>query len=627
MDKRAFYDYLKLVIPGWVSKKIISTTQKDQILKLYGQEQPVVKVSKKPASLSKIMISLACVLLGIGLFMFYSANWRYMLPFFKLIQVLLLLIVFYSLSYYFNLKKDSQVLSRVFLILGMFSFGLNISLISQIFHISAHPANGVFIWAIMVLLTTLVTDEIWGLFLATLLFFIWNSWEISIYGSYNVLFGPFSLLLGYLFYKQKNGAGILICFFYLIIYFYQIHFRYINNNDMELLSLGFVIIHIFYGALLISLRKITEKIELLRVPGVVSEIFGWIFITIPLFFISWPINFADKNITLLQLLRFSGYSIIPIELVLLCAFLFFIYFRYPGFKKFFNLLPYILLYGIILYFLPLPNKTVLMISTHLGILLFIFGLLYSSYASKEISEVRRALAIIFPCLFVFVKWVGFLAVGLGDYKYLVCYVGGFVIFAVICVYINQIVKFLLKPLKQDLPDNVINLVITIIIFYGIYALSFKLKNQISIFHTSDIIITTLFLFLGIAVVLFAWLWKIASDKLIVIIASIILVFTTMTLFIAHPNLSWIVYSLIFNLLLFMIEGALIYTGTKNKSQIIVVLGIFLFIQHVLTRYFDLIWDLLSGSALFIITGLIILISGYILEKQSKKIFKQIKQAK
>ena len=72
---------------------------------------------------------------------------------------------------------------------------------------------------------------------------------------------------------------------------------------------------------------------------------------------------------------------------------------------------------------------------------------------------------------------------------------------------------------------------------------------------------------------------------------------------SDPQIPWVVYSLLFNIFLFIIEGAIIYYSSKFTSKPLMILGILFFVMHVVTRYFDVLWDLLSGSLLFIITGI------------------------
>jgi uncharacterized membrane protein len=67
-----------------------------------------------------------------------------------------------------------------------------------------------------------------------------------------------------------------------------------------------------------------------------------------------------------------------------------------------------------------------------------------------------------------------------------------------------------------------------------------------------------------------------------------------------------------------------YYSTVIQSRKILNFATAGIILHVFTRYFDLFWDMFSGSLLFIITGILGLAGGYILEKKRKNLTEMIK---
>ena len=90
---------------------------------------------------------------------------------------------------------------------------------------------------------------------------------------------------------------------------------------------------------------------------------------------------------------------------------------------------------------------------------------------------------------------------------------------------------------------------------------------------------------------------------------------------------WIKFTLLFNVLLFVVEGAVIVYGAKSSSKALVMVGIGFFALHVTTRYFDLLWDMFSGSILLIATGVLVMGGGYVLERQRRRLFSHIDEAR
>ena len=173
MRRKAFWKKLKKESPKWIEAKVIDTGQQHAILERYAPRKHDI-----PRRLPAIMIGLAVILLSVGIIMFYAANWRKMPPALRLLQVFLLMFVTYGLCYYFEaVRQGSQKLGRAFLFLGMISYGAGIVLTAQIFHISAHPTNGVLAWCLGVLAMSWVMQDRWGYYLASLLAFIWHLWE------------------------------------------------------------------------------------------------------------------------------------------------------------------------------------------------------------------------------------------------------------------------------------------------------------------------------------------------------------------------------------------------------------------------------------------------------------------
>jgi len=78
-------------------------------------------------------------------------------------------------------------------------------------------------------------------------------------------------------------------------------------------------------------------------------------------------------------------------------------------------------------------------------------------------------------------------------------------------------------------------------------------------------------------------------------------------------------------LLLVVVGVLIYYSTRVNSVLLLNLAIAGFGLQVTTRYFDIFWDLLSGSLLFIVTGIVLFGGGLLLEVNRRKVIQHIQR--
>ena len=126
------------------------------------------------------------------------------------------------------------------------------------------------------------------------------------------------------------------------------------------------------------------------------------------------------------------------------------------------------------------------------------------------------------------------------------------------------------------------------------------------------------IFIAISILLYMLLFKkVKGKKIILYLSLVIFISSGITLFAAGPDVPWEIYSITFNLLLFITSAVYMYYSTIVQSKKILNFATAGIILHVFTRYFDLFWDMFSGSLLFIITGILGLAGGYILEKKRK----------
>jgi uncharacterized membrane protein len=81
---------------------------------------------------------------------------------------------------------------------------------------------------------------------------------------------------------------------------------------------------------------------------------------------------------------------------------------------------------------------------------------------------------------------------------------------------------------------------------------------------------------------------------------------------------------LFNIFFFMGSVSLIFYGFRNSFPSLFNSGIVMFVIFVVSRYFDLFWDLLPRSIFFIVGGIFLIVGSVFLEKQRKKKIKEMK---
>lgn len=74
-----------------------------------------------------------------------------------------------------------------------------------------------------------------------------------------------------------------------------------------------------------------------------------------------------------------------------------------------------------------------------------------------------------------------------------------------------------------------------------------------------------------------------------------------------------------NLLMFAWALWLILSGYQNQNSFYFTLGIVAFIIFTVTEYFNLFWEMMPKSLFFIAGGLVLLLGGYLLERQRRKV--------
>ena len=122
--------------------------------------------------------------------------------------------------------------------------------------------------------------------------------------------------------------------------------------------------------------------------------------------------------------------------------------------------------------------------------------------------------------------------------------------------------------------------------------------------------------LAVAALVIAWLyWRRREDgRLPVLVAVLALIPAALI----APALVRVPGMVMFNLLLFAGTVGFIVLGIRQRSQLLVNLGLLVFVLHVLTRYFDLFFSAMDKSLFFLLGGVLLLGGGWLLERNRRR---------
>ncbi len=487
----------------------------------------------------------------------------------------------------------------------------------QIEHLHPATSYSIIIWASMILAVSVISKDRKGYYIAAALYFIWSVTSSSPAYGYII---PV-IIIAVLFYIEKDSSGIALSAASLIYYYYIPTVRLIPEDTSEHIVEYIIIMMQFpMAALLVTAGKNLTGHPVLRSAGKVFTVAGWFSFLIPFIAISWPMDM--QNLPLLM--KFGAVKIHAIEYVALsmtsAAGLFILYKKRENIQL---ILP-VVLFSFTVFILPFNHTATRMITLHLGAVAFIFLLLRYSFSISADKSFERAFAFIFSISLIVIKGSGFIGYSVFEESYKLAYLIGFILFVTVCFLINRLVNEILSGKEIEYPVRIIDGVSAAGVWLSIYLASFEVEAQKSIFTAESIVIKMLIIFIVLSVLLyFILLKKMAGERIILFLSLIIFISSGITLFTAGPAVPWKIYSITFNLLLFITSAVFMYYSTIVQSKKILNFATAGIIIHVFTRYFDLFWDMFSGSLLFIVTGILGLAGGYILEKKRQNLTEMI----
>ena len=131
---RRFLTKLASEIQRWRSQGLISQEQADSILGSYGSHAAIATVDKARGRLISILAVLGAILVGVGVILFFAANWDAILRPIRLALVMACVPTGYAAAYWIRYVKGYERVGAAFILLAAVIYGAAIHLVAQIYN-------------------------------------------------------------------------------------------------------------------------------------------------------------------------------------------------------------------------------------------------------------------------------------------------------------------------------------------------------------------------------------------------------------------------------------------------------------------------------------------------------------
>ncbi len=169
MYRRLYHHWLRQDLPRWQARGWVTEKGADAIL---AETDPGSARERLPA----ILGVLGAVLLGFAAMTFVAANWQEMGKLVRLALLLTAMWLAFGGAWWFH-RKEWPAFSEASSLLGAALFGVNIMLISQMYHLAGRGPEAVMMWATGALLVAALLESRAALALAFALITLWSGWE------------------------------------------------------------------------------------------------------------------------------------------------------------------------------------------------------------------------------------------------------------------------------------------------------------------------------------------------------------------------------------------------------------------------------------------------------------------
>jgi hypothetical protein len=344
---------------------------------------------------------------------------------------------------------------------------------------------------------------------------------------------------------------------------------------------------------------------------------GWLAIYSPLILLSWPIKFNNR---LIPWTEESQPFFIEFGVIAAVAGVLTIFVAKKG-QTTWRFLAFALVAGSGLLFIPLDDRTILMTVMLLALLLF-HALTLLSGEQIQLKE-SSITAFVLAMGSTFIHSVGHFFLAIEKEELLVAAGLSGLLFVCVMFFMNLIIGA--RNTKRQAIRSAFSWICLGIAVLMLYIISFIPEKQLGIFEARPswmISAATLALLAG-GLGTFA-LSTVEMSRKLIIGAGITTALAIALMCLPGESLHPSVRQIILNAMLFTIFGLVIAYGVEVNSTTFVNLGAIAVVVLVMTRYFDVFWDMLHGSLFFIVTGVALFAIAGLMEWQRRRWLKQMK---
>ncbi len=190
MEDDEFYSRLKDELEGWQKDGVIESSQAEAIMRRYGIEKKTYKHGNVITALS----TLAVILIGVGIILFFASNWELIPDPIKIVLLLSATFSAYYAGYVMRFEKQNYPMAgHALTFLGSILVGASIFLIGQIFNINVEAHWLILLWFIAISPMGYVFDSRPTIGLNILTFTSWLALSVS--SGYRGMSSPLLLYL------------------------------------------------------------------------------------------------------------------------------------------------------------------------------------------------------------------------------------------------------------------------------------------------------------------------------------------------------------------------------------------------------------------------------------------------
>lgn len=201
--------WLKDELTSWRKEGLLPEGAADNLRERYQLSAVEACSSRQLRRLIAAVSFIGAVMLGMGVILFFAANWDKVTPTQKLLLIFAGIVAAYLPGYEFQLGRwKMPILGEALILLGAIFYGAGIWLVAQIFHINAHYPDGALLWGLGILPLAVVLRSLVVTVLASLLFLFYYGLACYEVASPNYLY--LGLALGVLIPAYKFGSRLLI---------------------------------------------------------------------------------------------------------------------------------------------------------------------------------------------------------------------------------------------------------------------------------------------------------------------------------------------------------------------------------------------------------------------------------